>query len=317
MMMDVDDSREDGLAIGTLVNWAGAAVSVGLVAGLCVWGVKLVQRDIAGVPVIKPLAGDPRVLPEDPGGQLASNQGLAVNQLQASGVAAPAADRLVLAPSLIDVIDADAPVIAEGSAVSVSAPAIADIPEIQANAATPRIAAGTLAPATTAPATTADILALADSLTQDVAPVLTTTARTDRIATSIPGVTRSALPTARPNTLSSKSTQIRTASLAVASDASVATPAAAAELTSVPVGTHLVQLGAYDSAETARSEWTRIAGQFDEYFDGKSRLIQEATSGGRQFFRLRATGFDDINDSRRFCATLQSEDAACIPVVFQ
>lgn len=311
-MMDVEDGRQGNLAIGTLVNWAGAAVSVGLVAGLCVWGVKLIQRDIAGVPVIKPLAGDPRVLPEDPGGQLATNTGLAVNEVQAAGVAAPAADRLVLAPALIDVIDADAPVIAEGSAVSVSAPAIIEDE-------TTLIAASVAPDDVIQPTTAADILALADSLTTNVEPVLTNSDSVDRIAVSIPGVTRSYLPAPRPSGLSAVSGAIRTASLTTATDATpVATVApVATEVTSVPPGTHLVQLGAYDSAETARAEWTRITGKFDEYFDGKSRLVQEATSGGRQFFRLRATGFSDINDSRRFCATLQSEDTACIPVVFQ
>ncbi len=310
-MMDVEDGREGNLAIGTLVNWAGAAVSVGLVAGLCVWGVKLIQRDIAGVPVIKPLAGDPRVLPEDPGGQLATNTGLAVNEVQAAGTAAPAADRLVLAPALIDVIDADAPVIAEGSTVAVSAPAVTEAEESL-------LTASLSSENVIQPSTTADILALADSLTADVEPVLTTAATTDRIAASVPGVTRSYLPAPRPSGLSARGGAIRTASLATATDATpVVTTPVATEVTSVPAGTHLVQLGAYDSAATARSEWGRITGQFEEYFDGKSRLIQEATSGGRTFFRLRATGFSDINDSRRFCATLQSEDTACIPVVFQ
>lgn len=309
-MMDVEDGREGNLAIGTLVNWAGAAVSVGLVAGLCVWGVKLIQRDITGVPVIKPLAGDSRVLPEDPGGQLATNTGLAVNEVQAAGTAAPAADRLVLAPALIDVIEADTPVIAEGSAISVSAPATLENE-------TALVAASVQTDNRIQPSTTADILALADSLTNDVEPVLTSAA-TDRIATSVPGVKRSYLPAPRPSGLSAVSGAIRTASLVTATDAApVAATPTVTEVASVPAGTHLVQLGAYDSAETARTEWSRITGKFEEYFDGKSRLVQEATSGGRQFFRLRATGFADINDARRFCATLQSENTACIPVVFQ
>jgi len=44
-------------------------------------------------------------------------------------------------------------------------------------------------------------------------------------------------------------------------------------------------------------------------------VIQEAKSGGRVFYRLRAVGFDDLNASRRFCAVLVASNAACIPVL--
>ena len=80
-------------------------------------------------------------------------------------------------------------------------------------------------------------------------------------------------------------------------------------------GTRLVQLGAFDDAATARGEWDKIAARFNDYIDGKSRVIQEATSGGRKFYRLRAVGFDDLNASRRFCAVLVAGNAACIPVL--
>ena len=43
-------------------------------------------------------------------------------------------------------------------------------------------------------------------------------------------------------------------------------------------------------------------------------MIQEAESGGRTFYRLRALGFDDLSDARRFCSVLVAENADCIPV---
>src|SRR6056297_1955123 len=48
---------------------------------------------------------------------------------------------------------------------------------------------------------------------------------------------------------------------------------------------------------------------------GKTRVIQEAETGGRTFFRLRAAGFADLDDARRFCSVLVSGDLNCIPVV--
>jgi hypothetical protein len=65
----------------------------------------------------------------------------------------------------------------------------------------------------------------------------------------------------------------------------------------------------------AAAEWSRISTRFPDYLAEKSQVIQQASSGGKTFFRLRAMGFVDLADARRFCAALIAEDAACIPVV--
>ena len=83
----------------------------------------------------------------------------------------------------------------------------------------------------------------------------------------------------------------------------------------IPPGTSLVQLGAFESPEVAGQEWLRLTARFGELLAGRERLVQEAVSGGRTFFRLRATGFADLAEARRFCSALVAEDAACIPVV--
>jgi hypothetical protein len=76
-----------------------------------------------------------------------------------------------------------------------------------------------------------------------------------------------------------------------------------------------VQLGAFPSADVAATEWTRLTDRFGEVMNGKSRVIQSATSGGKAFYRLRAEGFAELNDARRFCATMVAENVDCIPVV--
>ncbi|WP_457646172.1 SPOR domain-containing protein, partial [Profundibacter sp.] len=83
---------------------------------------------------------------------------------------------------------------------------------------------------------------------------------------------------------------------------------------SIPAGTRLAQLGAFESPEIAKQEWDRLYSRFTDYLQGKSRVIQKAESGGRTFYRLRAMGFDDLSDARRFCSALLAENAACIPV---
>ena len=75
------------------------------------------------------------------------------------------------------------------------------------------------------------------------------------------------------------------------------------------------KLGAYPSYEVAQSEWVRLTEQFEDYLGSKTRVIQKATSGGREFYRLRAMGFADLSDARRLCSALKAEQADCIPVV--
>ena len=105
-----------------------------------------------------------------------------------------------------------------------------------------------------------------------------------------------------------------TAALNVASALNPATPEAI-EIApdSLASGTRLVQIGAHDSADQARAEWDRVTERFGALMDGKRRVIQEAVSGGRTFYRLRVEGFTDVADSRRFCAALVAERTNCIP----
>jgi ornithine cyclodeaminase/alanine dehydrogenase-like protein (mu-crystallin family) len=65
----------------------------------------------------------------------------------------------------------------------------------------------------------------------------------------------------------------------------------------------------------ARAEWQRLRAALGDLLEGKSRVVQKAESGGRTFFRLRAMGFEDLADARRFCSALKAENIDCIPVV--
>jgi hypothetical protein len=86
---------------------------------------------------------------------------------------------------------------------------------------------------------------------------------------------------------------------------------------SLTVGTRLVQLGAYETVDLARQAWADLTTRYPAYFEGRGRVIEAATSGGRTFFRLRAHGFADEPESRRFCAVLLAEGGDCIPVLIR
>ncbi|MEJ6398111.1 SPOR domain-containing protein [Yoonia sp. 208BN28-4] len=328
---------------GVLVNYAGAAVSLALVAGVGIWGYKLVMRDVTGIPVVRAMEGAMRVAPENPGGDVARHEGLAVNEVAADGAAAAPGDTLLLAPVTTQLSEEDLAVqpMAEADEVRAAdaAPATAETETPTALNADPVVPDG--------PLSADDILALADQIAagaapltalaegQDVAPQLAVdgeaVATAPLIDPSVPGVAVSLRPTVRPASLVTVAAPAA-APAATPSDADVvaaavaeAAPASQPNLTttdltlasSIPAGTHLVQLGAFPTAEQAASEWDRLSGSFAEFMTTKNRVILEATSGGQKFYRLRASGFDQMSDARRFCAALIAGSADCIPVVTQ
>jgi hypothetical protein len=85
----------------------------------------------------------------------------------------------------------------------------------------------------------------------------------------------------------------------------------------LPIGTRLVQLGTYATRDEALADWDRIAAAFDPLLADKGRVIEEAGSSGETFFRLRAEGFADLEDARRFCAVLEQKAAPCTPAAVQ
>ena len=286
----------------SLLNWVGALISISLLAGLAVWGYKLAVRDVAGVPVVRALEGPMRIQPENPGGRQASYQGLAVNNVQSDGQAEPTADTLILAPAPIDLIAADEP-------IQATRPASVTVEE------QPSEEAAVLASAQVNPTEVTDVDALADQVAASVTTELAQDASAeveearDVIAASVPGVSKSPRPKPRP-----EGDFVARAAAAAETVSAPTGDAQEVDATAIPSGTRLVQLGAFDTADMAREEWARLVGGFGDYFEGKSRVVQEATSGGRTFYRLRAMGFSDLNDARRFCSVLLVKDAACIPV---
>ena len=290
--LDVQAGAGLGARVSRMASLMGAVVSVALIAGLAIWGYRLAVRDVTGVPVIRALEGPMRVAPEDPGGQTASYQGLAVNRVAAEGEAAPPPDRLVLAPRPTALAEEDMTV-----AGLTAPPAASEALAEEAAAAEDAVEAGAVEQAVEQ--------ALAAPATQmaEAAPI----GAPARISPDL-------RPMPRPARVARAAAQAAPATLTPA--AATAAPAAAEEIdpARLKADARLVQLGAFDDAETARKEWQRLSARFGTYLAGKSRVIQQAQSGGRSFYRLRAAGFADDADARRFCAALLAEQAACIPV---
>ncbi|MBR9762618.1 MAG: SPOR domain-containing protein [Rhodobacteraceae bacterium] len=294
-------------SFGSLVTWVGAALSVALIAGVGVWGYRMVMRDVSGVPVVRAMTGETRRAPDAAGGAEAPFQGLAVNHIAASKAAEASADSVRLAPAPLGLGEDDpAPeeVVARQPAPE---PDEAPAAEQQAEASEP-----VLQPAPLNLSDVDRIEELASALAGDAAPLQPMEPRTVPAAEAAApreGAFLAVRPKLRPDTLLAS-----VAARQVAGPVSVEPQALDVAPEDVPAGTRLAQLGAFASREIAESEWTRFVSRFGIYLEDKQRVIQRAESGGRIFYRLRVLGFDDISDSRRFCAALVAEGADCIPV---
>ncbi len=295
-----DYGREsDNGTLQAIVNWAGAILSVLLIVGLATWGWKLWQRDVTGVPVVLALEGPMRITPDDPGGQASEYQGLAVNRIAEQRVE-DVVDRVVLAPAPSTLNEEEDLPMAELVPTKLPEVAPDQTPSFVENADEKLLSTPTTASPAKEPSATDLAVAAALSDIFGLQPTLASLT-----VEASPGV-----PSATPRPLGRPADR-RIASLGpVMNDVT-----GEIEAGSIPSGTRLVQLGAYGSAEVARTEWANAMVQFGDYMVGKERVVQEAETGGRKFWRLRATGFTDLSDARRFCAVLVSDGANCIPVV--
>lgn len=269
----------------------GTMISLGLVVGIAAWGYQLMLRDVNGVPVIKALGGPMRVQPADPGGTRMAHQGLSVNQVAAAGEAGQIADALVLAPDAQGLRDHDLPLaqLPDRASIELSGPGevLADLTPSESDS-------------------DAELIAVA--VASAAAELVPASVPLDVIPASVPGPSRSLVPPARPAHL------VRIAA-AITPAPAAARRAVDIDPDSLPVGARLVQLGAFDSLEKARAEWDNIAARFSTVMSDKSRVIQEASSNGETFYRLRVAGFTDLADARRFCAILTADKTKplCVP----
>ena len=299
-------------SVQRLTNIAGAAVSLGLVIGISIWGYQMMMRDVSGVPVVRALGEPMRVEPDDPGGRPADHQGLAVNAVAAQGTAAPPPDRLILAPRPVALTDEDLPA---GNLAELSVQPETRPEGLAEEDDEPRARPLT---GTTVEDLVEELTAGADDDDTIVAPepldgeTMIETAAADAEGIDAPGLRVSLVPQARPAGLST----VRTAAVETPSADAAPETAGANEISpeALPVGTRLAQLGAFDSPEAAREVWERMSVNFADYLRDKQRVIERATSGGRVFYRLRAHGFEDLSDARRFCSALVAEGTDCIPV---
>lgn len=310
-----------------MTHYLGALISVGLIVVLAVWGFKLAVRDVSGVPVIRAIEGEARTAPADPGGELTSRTGLAVNAVAAGGKAR-IDDQVAIAPETTGLSAQDLAMGKYGATAQTPTstnemPLLDEVARViplpdgeaaaQAAAEPDSVEMAVIsdAPAADAPVNEA-LTDLAGREPQDNAINQALIEANAMLPTDAETVQQSVRPMPRPR-------RVAMASTVVATDASPVAARPAAEPEAEPAqakpaaGSAMVQIGAFDSDALAKGEWKRVSGKFASLFEGKSRVVQEAQSGGRTFWRLRAGGFASKDEARKFCAALIAGGIDCIP----
>ena len=304
-MLEVKETAREGEGKQSNFNfnvafyWVGAALSLSLLTGAIGWSYQLIVRDISQIPIVRAQLGPLRVAPDDPGGLTAANQGLSVTQL-AVNERPLLSDEIFLAPAaeVLSEENVALQISEENSSITnkenfdtleVSTENSLDLKILPEQNAT-GLASNNEAVLSTAAFSPKKLeienaVSLALSLTNEVdssfnslrpkiRPVVLNQTQTDNIAQSVP------------NEL----------------------------VVTLPVGSAVVQLGAFERKSLAQIEWQRLEALLGSVLTSKNMVIQKAESGGKVFYRLRAFGFDDLSDARQFCSAV-NDKVACIPVV--
>jgi hypothetical protein len=290
------DIDENNVNIARSANFVGAFISFALFFGVIGWGAQTLMRDSSGVPVVRALDGPMRVAPTEPGGVPASHQGLTVNQVSSSQIIVPVGEPLRLAPRPINLRIEDI-AIPKKTKETISDPINHQKTggfSIPTGIIEPPPAEDTIGQLAAMLAAT-NLSSTSDSLRKNIMPTNIST------ALEVPNLTLGTLirPKVRPKFLLKPELQRKMTK----------------EDGKAPLGTQMVQLGAFSDKQAALQAWKMLSERYGNYFVGKENIILNAKIADQEIYRLRVYGFNDINEARRLCTALQVQQAECYPVV--
>ena len=273
------------------VNIVGSVISLAVFVGIFGWGMQTILRDSSGVPVVRALDGPVRIAPEVPGGVLASHQGLTVNEVSSSQIHVALADRLQLAPRPINLMAEDQPmVILLADSAEKPSLKLVSLENLGVTDNIPTI--------NETPKGSGEVLSSGTPIIPNVSDYRMT--GLTNVAASIGSAPAISL---RP----------RVRSTVIVLQQSLAQILASPQV--ILQGAPMAQLGAFGSRKMAMQAWTSLSQRHGDYLVGKQHVILEATVGGTIIYRLRVHGFASLEDSRRICTALISQNAECYSVL--
>ena len=277
-------------------NIVGACISFIVFIGVLGWGARTLMRDSSGVPVVRALEGPTRVSPSEPGGVPASHQGLTVNQVSSSQKNLFIEEPLQLAPAPITLKVEDIPI---GTVIIQEAAEPIKYKKIEA--------------------LSADAVIIASNDDEGIVDELASLLAATPLSSST-------------DNLINKDNTIKILSMTKASNVQL-NASFRPKLRSnflvktvldsniivgngkIPLGTQMVQLGAFSDKQAASQAWVDLSARYSDYFIGKANVILTGKIADQEIYRLRVYGFKDISESRRLCTALRGQKTECYPVV--
>ena len=294
-----DEVKQVNFKINMIFYWTGAALSLFLLAGAIGWSYQLIVRDVNQIPIVRAQLGPLRVAPDNPGGLTAANQGLSVTQL-AVNEKPLLSNEIYLAPAAEILNEENLALKVKEEYESNKVDGAFEIKEVNAE-------------------NSMNLEALpdqkeVDSRSNDVG-VLSKAAFSQKKIEIENAVSLALSITNEPDkSLSWLRPKIRPVGFYRNGNITEDQIVSNEPMPKLPIGSAVVQLGAFDSKSLAESEWQRFEKILGSILIPKKMVVQKAESGGKIFYRLRASGFSDISDARQFCTAI-SDKVACIPVV--
>jgi hypothetical protein len=291
--------KQVNFKINMIFYWTGAALSLFLLAGAIGWSYQLIVRDVNQIPIVRAQLGPLRVAPDNPGGLTAANQGLSVTQL-AVNEKPLLSNEIYLAPAAEILNEENLELKVKEEYESNKVDGAFEIKEVNAE-------------------NSMNLEALpdqkeVDSRSNDVG-VLSKAAFSQKKIEIENAVSLALSITNEPDkSLSWLRPKIRPVGFYRNGNITEDQIVSNEPMPKLPIGSAVVQLGAFDSKSLAESEWQRFEKILGSILIPKKMVVQKAESGGKIFYRLRASGFSDISDARQFCTAI-SDKVACIPVV--
>ena len=293
------EEKQVNFKLNMIFYWTGAALSFSLLAGAIGWSYQLIIRDINQIPIVRAQLGPLRVAPDDPGGLTAANQGLSVTQLPVNEKPL-LSNEIRLAPAAEILNEENLALKVKEEYESNKVDGAFEIKEVNAE-------------------NSMNLEALpdqkeVDSRSNDVG-VLSKAAFSQKKIEIENAVSLALSITNEPDkSLSWLRPKIRPVGFYRNGNITEDQIVSNEPMPKLPIGSAVVQLGAFDSKSLAESEWQRFEKILGSILIPKKMVVQKAESGGKIFYRLRASGFSDISDARQFCTAI-SDKVACIPVV--
>lgn len=84
----------------------------------------------------------------------------------------------------------------------------------------------------------------------------------------------------------------------------------------VSTGKIQVQLAALGTEEAATTEWQRLSHRYPDVLGGRTPVFSHTERDGKQFWRIRMTGFSEQTAANSFCEKLRGKGGSCVTAGF-